>query len=154
MKISWPCSVNVVLTLCVSHRKTHISPIAISYQQSAKMAQLSEYEIQQLAAGIQKVLSRTVYACSSLDRIPGGSASFTYRGILQSPLALPDDTAITTVIIKKATDFAAINREFALDSSRSASSTSYCSLLHHLYKGLFQTDLRRRHAQSSLSYSA
>ena len=85
------------------------------------MAPLTSDKLAQLAAGIQKDLSDTDYACTSLSRIPGGSASFTFRGSLESPIVLPDGRAVATAIVKKATDFAAINSDFALDSSRSVS---------------------------------
>lgn len=85
------------------------------------MAPLSEHEIQKLTADVQNELSNTVFACSSLSRIVGGSASFTFRGGLLLPLSLPDGRTMMTVIVKKATDFAAINSDFELDSHRSVS---------------------------------
>ncbi|KAJ4991645.1 hypothetical protein SVAN01_02760 [Stagonosporopsis vannaccii] len=83
------------------------------------MAPLSSDEAQKLADSILKDLCDTNFACSFLHRIPGGSASFTFRGILQSPFVMPDGTTTPSVIVKKATEFAAINSDFALDSRRS-----------------------------------
>lgn len=85
------------------------------------MAPLNSDEIQRLADIILQDLSGTDYACSSLHRITGGSASFTFRGILHSPRVMPDGSTTSSVIVKKATDFAAINSDFALDSRRSVS---------------------------------
>lgn len=89
---------------------------------SSLMAPLSSDEVQQLADSILHDLSATDYACSSLHRILGGSASFTFRGILQSPLVMPGGMTASSVIVKKATDFAAINIDFRLDSRRSVGS--------------------------------
>jgi len=86
------------------------------------MAPLNSGDIQRLADSILQDLSGTEYACLFLHRIPGGSTSFTFRGILHSPLVMPDGSTIPSVIVKKATDFAAINSDFALDSRRSVSS--------------------------------
>jgi hypothetical protein len=94
------------------------------------MAPLSEVEVEELAAGIQQALSSTRYACSSLSRIAGGSASYTFRGLLQTPITHNDGTSTTTFIAKKATDFAAINTDFALDSNRSACCSLFSMLKH------------------------
>lgn len=91
------------------------------------MAPLSRDEIRELAFCILRDLSNTVYACSSVGRVTGGSAGFTFRGTLQSPLFSSDGTIRTSVILKKATDFAAINSDFALDATRSVSRKRYCS---------------------------
>lgn len=89
------------------------------------MAPLSEFEVSELAAGIQQALSSTRYACSSLSRIAGGSASYTFRGLLQAPITHNNGILTTTFIAKKATDFAAINTDFALDSNRSVCCTLF-----------------------------
>lgn len=87
------------------------------------MPTLSEDEIQQLAAEIQKAIACTDFACSSLTRILGGSASFVFRGNLVSPLSLREGSKLISVmksvIVKKATEFAAVNNDFSLDSGRS-----------------------------------
>jgi hypothetical protein len=87
------------------------------------MATLNDGEVQQLATTIQDTLSTTRYSCSILNHMTGGSASFTFRGVLQGALRLEDGSLATTVIVKKATDFAAINRNFALDAERSVNLT-------------------------------
>ncbi|KAJ4343928.1 hypothetical protein N0V95_006530 [Ascochyta clinopodiicola] len=83
------------------------------------MAPLTADEVLQLSTSIQYSLSHGQYACSSLSRITGGSSSFTFRGQLKTPIRLSDERIVTTVIVKKATDFAAVNKNFALDSNRS-----------------------------------
>lgn len=89
------------------------------------MPPLSDDEIRQLTAKIQGELAGTDFACSSLTRIPGGSASFVFRGDLMSPLSLREGSTLRSVlrsvIVKKATDFATVNSDFALDSERSVS---------------------------------
>ena len=87
------------------------------------MSPLNNDEVQQLTAEIQKAVASTDFACSSLTRVPGGSASFIFRGDLESPLSLLEGSilrsVLKSVIVKKATEFAAVNRDFALDSGRS-----------------------------------
>ena len=85
------------------------------------MASLSETELEKLAAKIQHDLSGTEFACSSMFRILGGTANFIYYGIIITPVKLPDGDIVTQVIVKKAMDFAAVNRNFPLDLSRSVS---------------------------------
>lgn len=122
---SWPCSARVmhdsVLTLCVTHSLHVYHPATSLPGCQILMAPLDSVEIQQLAASILDDLSRGPYACSYLSRIVGGSASFTFRAEPLSPLVLAGKTTVTSVIVKKATSFAAINSDFALDSSRSVS---------------------------------
>ena len=38
------------------------------------------------ATVVQKALASTPYACSSIERLSGGIANFTYRGHLSNPL--------------------------------------------------------------------
>jgi len=87
------------------------------------MPPLNKDDIQQLTAETQKAIARTDFACSSLTRVPGGSASFIFRGFLESPLSLCEGSmlrsVLKSVIVKKTTEFAAVNRDFALDSGRS-----------------------------------
>lgn len=89
------------------------------------MPPLSDDEIRQLTAEIQEEIAGTDFACSSLTRIPGGSASFVFRGDLMSPLSLREGSSLRSVlesvIVKKATKFAAVDTDFALDSARSVS---------------------------------
>ena len=114
------------------------------------MPPLTDLEIERLASDIQKTLLATRFACSSLMRITGGSTSYTFRGLLQMPLAVFDRKPTTTVIVKKATDHAAINTYFALDSSRSVSlvlSSTYTRREARKWANLLP-DLRRRDAES------
>lgn len=87
------------------------------------MPPLNDDEVQQLTTEIQKAIASTDFACSSLTRVPGGSASFIFRGDLESPLSLLEGSilrsVLKSVVVKKATEFAAVNRDFALDSGRS-----------------------------------
>ncbi|KAJ8108073.1 hypothetical protein OPT61_g8425 [Boeremia exigua] len=118
-RLAWRCNVHVMLTSRVTHNKIQIPFKSTSLSTLESMAPLTQTEVQQLADSIQKDISTTHYACSSLDRITGGSASFTFRGVLRSPLALPIERETVSVIVKKATDFAAINSNFTLDARRS-----------------------------------
>lgn len=64
-------------------------------------------------------LAHTPYACSTLTRLSGGTANFLYRGILLKPLEGDADTkAAQTVIIKRSTNYSAVNRNFPLDVTR------------------------------------
>jgi hypothetical protein len=54
------------------------------------------------------------YACTSLVPISGGSANFTYRGILTTPR--PD---LPSVFVKHAEPYVASNNTYPLDVSRS-----------------------------------
>jgi hypothetical protein len=55
------------------------------------------------------------YSCTSLVRLSGGTANFTYRGILTTPLA--DGTG--TIIIKHAEPYIATNSSWKLEVIRS-----------------------------------
>ena len=68
-----------------------------------------------IAARILADLEGTPYACTSLMRLSGGSANFTYRGTLSTPIS----GGARTVIIKHAEPFVAINSSFKLDVVRS-----------------------------------
>jgi hypothetical protein len=68
-----------------------------------------------IAASVLEDLKGGPYACTSLIRLPGGSANFTYRGTLTSPLL--DKTS--TIIIKHAEPYIAINASWKLDVIRS-----------------------------------
>ncbi|KAL4926625.1 uncharacterized protein BDV17DRAFT_269181 [Aspergillus undulatus] len=63
---------------------------------------------------VEKELSGTLYACTSLTQLSGGTANFVYRGVLSQPL--PDGT--TTVIVKHAEDYLASNAGFKLSAKR------------------------------------
>jgi hypothetical protein len=68
-----------------------------------------------IATKVREDLKGGPYACTSLVRLSGGSANFTYRGILTCPL--PDQTS--TIIIKHAEPYIAINSSWKLDVIRS-----------------------------------
>lgn len=68
-----------------------------------------------IAAKVLADLKDGPYTCTSLVRLAGGSANFTYRGTLATPL--PEGTS--TIIIKHAEPFVAIDSSFKLDVIRS-----------------------------------
>ncbi|KAI9743854.1 MAG: hypothetical protein M1818_002588 [Claussenomyces sp. TS43310] len=68
-----------------------------------------------IAAKLESDLSESIYACSALTKLWGGSANFTYRGILCTPLT--DDT--TSIIIKHAEPYIAANKSWPFDPIRS-----------------------------------
>lgn len=73
----------------------------------------------EIEASVLSGLAATKYACSSITRLNGGTANFVYRGVLKNPVS----TAATeeekkNVVIKHATDFVALNRDFKLDGER------------------------------------
>ena len=83
------------------------------------MAPLNEEEEHALAQQILNQLAQTEYACSALTKLRGGTANFLYRGLLLQPLEGEADTeAAQTVVIKRSTGYAAVNRDFPLDVSR------------------------------------
>jgi len=86
------------------------------------MATLTEADEQVLAQQVLNQLAPSTYACSSLNKLSGGTANFLYRGTLIQPLRRPGEDAVTaaakTVVIKVSTGFVAINRNFPLDITR------------------------------------
>jgi hypothetical protein len=96
------------------------------------MAPLSEDEIQRIATDTQNAIASTEFACASLTRVFGGSTSFVFRGDLVSPLSLRGGSTLKSVlrsvIVKKATDFAAVNSDFTLDPERSVGDGTEASL--------------------------
>ncbi|KAI0153322.1 kinase-like domain-containing protein [Xylariaceae sp. FL1272] len=77
------------------------------------MAPLSDLEQGSLVRQVLDQLRGSVYACSKLTKLNGGTANFLYRGALKKPLA-----GAKSIIVKVSTDFVAINRDFPLDVSR------------------------------------
>ena len=75
---------------------------------------LQKVEKDQFGIQIAQELSQTLYACSSLTLLSGGTANFLFRGTLAQQLQ--DGTK--TVIIKHSKEFVAANRHFQLDVSR------------------------------------
>ena len=85
------------------------------------MAPLEQAELDELSAWISQKLSHTLYACSSLTLLNGGSANFVYRGILIQPLQIQDGATSTTtssIIVKHFKEFLLVNRDFQIDISR------------------------------------
>lgn len=66
-------------------------------------------------------LSAGKYACSSITRLDGGSANFTYRGLLITPFKDSDGELVKTVIVKHAEPYIATAQTWALDPIRSVS---------------------------------
>jgi hypothetical protein len=77
-----------------------------------------------IAAKVLEDLEAGPYACTSLTRLSGGSANFTYRGILKSPL--PDKTS--SIVIKHAEPYVATISSWKLDVIRSVLLTPCFSL--------------------------
>jgi hypothetical protein len=75
---------------------------------------LQQEEKEQFGIQIAQELSQTIYACSSLTVLNGGSANFLFRGILVQPL----QDGSNTVVVKHCKEFVAANRNFKLDISR------------------------------------
>jgi hypothetical protein len=89
------------------------------------MAPLEQSETDEITAQILQQLSKTPYACSSLTRLTNGTTNFVFRGTLTRPLPLcPRDgleegtSTAKTVIVKHSTDFAAVNKDLAINISR------------------------------------
>lgn len=87
------------------------------------MTPLTEIEEQTFKQQTLEKLAKTPYACSALSKLSGGTANFVYRGTLHQPLSGHDSDAgiassETTVVVKRSTDFVAINRDFPLDITR------------------------------------
>ncbi|KAH9993652.1 kinase-like domain-containing protein [Xylariaceae sp. FL0662B] len=92
------------------------------------MAPLEQSEKDELTARILQQLSKTPYACSSLAQLTNGTTNFVFRGTLTKPFSYTlqpqndfDQSTATarTVIVKYSTDFAALNKDIPIDSSRS-----------------------------------
>ncbi|KFX92520.1 hypothetical protein V490_05338 [Pseudogymnoascus sp. VKM F-3557] len=79
-----------------------------------------------IAVEILESIKETPYACSSLDRLSGGSANFTYRGTLLS--ALPSGEP--TVVIKHTEPYVATMPSFALDAVRSRYESAALTAMH------------------------
>ncbi|KAI0123196.1 kinase-like domain-containing protein [Xylariales sp. AK1849] len=104
------------------------------------MAPLEQSEKDELRAQILHKLSGTLYACSSLTQLTNGTTNFVFRGTLIQPLPphLQDDltggtatSTIRTVIVKHATAFAALNKDFPIDLSRCVVEESMLGALNH-----------------------
>ena len=67
---------------------------------------------------VQAHVSSTFVPLSAVTRLSGGTSNFTFRATLLSPLPAADAGTIRTVIIKHAEPFAAMHKDFALDTIR------------------------------------
>lgn len=79
------------------------------------MPPLSKSEQAEILNEISQSLLKTSYACSTLTQLGGGTVSFIYRGALAT--ALGDGSK--SIIVKKAPNHVASNRDFPLDAGRS-----------------------------------
>lgn len=83
---------------------------------------LLEQEMDSIVSNISQELSATPFACSSLTRLTNGTTNFVFRGELVKPISVDGSggggSDATTVIIKYAAPYAAMNKKFALDVSR------------------------------------
>lgn len=87
------------------------------------MATLSDDE---MSDKIQTSLRDTPYACTTLQKLSGGTANFVYRGTLSTPLA--DNTK--TVVIKHTEPYVASHPSFKLSVNRCVSSSNPLSDHH------------------------
>ncbi|KAI1853146.1 hypothetical protein JX266_001852 [Neoarthrinium moseri] len=96
------------------------------------MAPLNEAEMEELVFRILKDLSETPYACSELMHLTSGTTNFVFRGSLLCPLSssarhFPQNF----VIVKHSTAFAAVNKDFPLDVTRSQFEETMLHALGH-----------------------
>ncbi|KAE8450869.1 hypothetical protein EG329_005309 [Mollisiaceae sp. DMI_Dod_QoI] len=68
----------------------------------------------EISKKVQESLKDSLYACSTLTKLSGGTANFVYRGALTTPLS--DGTK--TVVIKHTEAYVASNPDFKLTDSR------------------------------------
>lgn len=80
------------------------------------------------ASSITRQLSKTPYACSSLEHLLGGTANFLYRGILAQ--ALPEGTR--SVVVKHSEAFVPANRHFDFNITRCVGLLLACISTQHL----------------------
>lgn len=67
---------------------------------------------------VQNSLEDGKYACTSLEKLSGGTANFVFRGILVTPLELDGSK---TVVIKHTPPFVAAHPDFKLTATRCVS---------------------------------
>lgn len=84
------------------------------------MGPLTKAKEHTLAQRVRDQLAPTPYAVSALTKLGGGTANFLYRGTLLQPLIGGSATArgTKTVVVKRSTEFVAINRDFPLEITR------------------------------------
>lgn len=83
------------------------------------MAPPTETEKSALRESLLGRLASTPFACSSLVELTNGTTNFVFRGQLERQQG--EDTQLQTVIVKHTTGYAAANKDFAIDASRSVS---------------------------------
>jgi hypothetical protein len=85
-----------------------------------RMAPLEQAERNAIAPRLLQELESTRFPCSCLEELSGVTVDFTFRGLLKEPISSLDGTmAAKTVIVKHSTDFAAVNKDFPIPTSRS-----------------------------------
>ena len=77
------------------------------------------YKPDSIAQKIKAALSGSYWKCSRLERISGGNANFTYRGYLDLD---EEENANSTVVIKHAEPYVALNQAWELDVGRNVRS--------------------------------
>lgn len=89
------------------------------------MAPPTDEEKAALQQAILAQLAPTPFACTGLLKaLTNGTTNFVFRGVLTTPQ--PDGAQ--SIIIKHATDYAAVSKDFALDVIRSVCGTQTLSL--------------------------
>lgn len=81
-----------------------------------------------ISTKVQASLANGPYACSSLEKLSGGTANFVYRGVLRTPL----EDGAHTVVIKHTEPYVASNPAFKLTSTRCEFEESILSALQTL----------------------
>lgn len=104
---------------------------------------LLEQEIDTIVSNISQELSATPFACSSLTRLTNGTTNFVFRGELTKPISVGGSEGgrsdTTTVIIKYAAPYAAVNKNLAIDASRAV-----CIFLSHTIRTAHTHRARQR----------
>ncbi|KAI1159877.1 kinase-like domain-containing protein [Nemania serpens] len=100
---------------------------------------LLEQEIDTIVSNISQELSATPFACSSLTRLTNGTTNFVFRGELTKPISVGGSEGgrsdTTTVIIKYAAPYAAVNKNLAIDASRAFYEESMLYALNDFHSG-------------------
>lgn len=71
-------------------------------------------EKSRILSDVAAALSKTQYACSSLEMLSGGTANFLFRGVLMRK----SNTGADTIVVKHVKDCVATNKGFEMDERR------------------------------------
>lgn len=84
------------------------------------MAQITSEEEQLLIDETLSTLSTTPFACSSLEKLNGGSMNYVFRGHLHKAITGDDSDTVTanTIVVKRTFGHLSVNRDFLVDVAR------------------------------------